>query len=143
MPLKNSPGKRSHVSQQCNAKARQPEKWVERHMCPPGGEWGILQLSHAWSHAPGSSPAREGKTFLSAFFSEGARYNLCGEDVSKALKMAAAIMQYPITWGIPIKRIDTHSLQSGGANALALSGYLDTQIQKMGWWKGTTFKEYI
>ena len=83
------------------------------------------------------------KTFLSAFFSEGACYDVCGKDISKALKMAAAILQYPITWGIPIKRIDTHSLQSGGANALALSGYLDTQIQKMGWWKGTTFKEYI
>ncbi len=34
-------------------------------------------------------------------------------------------------------------LQSGGANALSLSGYSDTQIQKMGWWRGTTFKEYI
>ena len=28
-------------------------------------------------------------------------------------------------------------------NALALSGYSDTQIQKMGRWKGATFKEYI
>jgi hypothetical protein len=57
--------------------------------------------------------------------------------------MAAATLQYPIIRGIPIKRIDTHSLWSGGANALALSGYLDTQIQKMGRWKGATFKEYI
>ncbi len=40
-------------------------------------------------------------------------------------------------------RVDTHSLCSGGANAPVLSGYLDTQIQKMGRWKGTTFKEYI
>ena len=39
--------------------------------------------------------------------------------------------------------MDTHSLRSGGANALALSGYTDTQIQKMGRWKGKTFKEYI
>jgi hypothetical protein len=28
-------------------------------------------------------------------------------------------------------------------NALALSGYSDTQIQKMGRWRGATFKEYI
>jgi hypothetical protein len=83
------------------------------------------------------------KTFLSAFFSEGARYDVCGEDVSKVLMMAVAILQYLITWGIPIKCIDTHSLWSGGANALALSGYLDTQIQKMGRWMGATFKEYI
>ncbi len=26
---------------------------------------------------------------------------------------------------------------------MALSGYSDTQIQKMGRWKGATFKEYI
>ncbi len=26
---------------------------------------------------------------------------------------------------------------------MALSGYSNTQIQKMGWWKGATFKEYI
>ncbi len=40
-------------------------------------------------------------------------------------------------------RVDTHSLRSRGANALALSGYSDIQIQKMGRWKGATFKEYI
>jgi hypothetical protein len=37
----------------------------------------------------------------------------------------------------------TLSFWSGGANALALLGYSDTQIQKMGGWKGATFKEYI
>jgi hypothetical protein len=36
-----------------------------------------------------------------------------------------------------------HSLRSGGANALSLAGYSDTQIQKMGRWRGATFKEYI
>jgi hypothetical protein len=44
---------------------------------------------------------------------------------------------------IPIEWVNTHSLQSGSANALALSGYLDTQIQKMGCWRGATFKEYV
>jgi hypothetical protein len=34
-------------------------------------------------------------------------------------------------------------LRSGGANALALAGYSDTQIQKMGRWRGATFKEYV
>ncbi len=52
-------------------------------------------------------------------------------------------MQYPTTKGIPIERINTHSLRSGGANALALAGYSDTQIQKLGQWRGATFKEYI
>jgi hypothetical protein len=73
------------------------------------------------------------QTFLSVFFSKKACYNMCGKDISKALKMATAILQYPITRGIPIKYIDTHSLRSGGMNALALSRYLDAQIQKMGW----------
>ena len=45
--------------------------------------------------------------------------------------------------GAPIDNIDTHSLCSGGAVALALSGYYDTQIQKKGRWKGSSFKEYI
>ena len=40
-------------------------------------------------------------------------------------------------------RIDTHSLRSGGANALSLAGYTDLQIEKMGRWKGATLKEYI
>ncbi len=83
-----------------------------------------------------------GKTLLSAFFHLGVRYDVSGDDISKGLKLAAHILWYPTTRGIPIKRIDTHSLMSGGANALALSGYSDTQIQKMGR-KGANFKEYI
>ena len=34
-------------------------------------------------------------------------------------------------------------MRSVGAMVLALSGYSDTQIQKMGRWKGASFKEYI
>ncbi len=84
-----------------------------------------------------------GKTLLSVFFHLGVRYDASGNDISKGLKLAAHTLRYPTTWRIPIKSIDTHSLRSGGTNALALSGYSDTQIQKMGWWKGATFKEYI
>jgi hypothetical protein len=83
------------------------------------------------------------KTFLLTFFQINARYDVCGEDISKGFKMAASILQYPVTQGIPIDRIDTHSLRSSGANALSLAGYSDMQIQKMGRWKGATFKEYI
>jgi hypothetical protein len=83
------------------------------------------------------------KALLSAFYLDGVCYDVTGDDVSKGLKMAATLLHYPSSRGIPIKRVDTHSLCSGGANALALSGYSDTQIQKMGRWKGATFKEYI
>ncbi len=65
------------------------------------------------------------------------------EHISRAVKLAASMLQYPSRRGIPIQRINTHSLRSGGANALSLSGYTDTQIQKMGRWRGPTFKEYI
>jgi hypothetical protein len=83
------------------------------------------------------------KTLLSAFYLDGIWYNVTGEDISKGLKMAATLLHYPMMRGIPIDCIDTHSLRSGWANALALSGYSDMQIQKMGRWKGATFKEYI
>jgi len=58
-------------------------------------------------------------------------------------QLAASMLHYPTQKGIPIQRVNTHSLRSGGANALALSGYSDTEIQKMGRWRGATFKEYI
>jgi hypothetical protein len=71
------------------------------------------------------------------------RYDVCGEDVSTALKMAATLLECPETLGIPIELINTHSLQIGGANPLALLGFSDTYIQKLECWRGTTFKEYI
>jgi hypothetical protein len=73
----------------------------------------------------------------------GVRLEVTAENISRALKSAATELHYPTNKGIPIKRINTHSLRSGGANALALAGYSDTQIQKMGRWRGATFKEYI
>jgi hypothetical protein len=84
-----------------------------------------------------------GKIFLSTFFLDREHYDITGEDVSKGLRIAATLLQYPATRVIPIKCINIHSLQSGGSNTLALSGYSDTQIQEMGHWKGVVFKEYI
>jgi hypothetical protein len=83
------------------------------------------------------------KTIISAYYHEGKRFDVTSDHVSGALKTAATALEYPILKGIPIKRINNHSLRSGGANALALSGYSDMQIQKMGRWRGATFKEYV
>ncbi len=69
------------------------------------------------------------------------RFDVMADHISAALKLAATALEYPILKGIPIERINTHSLRSGGAKALALAGYSDTQIQKMGRWRGATFKE--
>ena len=71
------------------------------------------------------------KTFLLAYYDDkGQRGDITNEDVSKALKEVATVLNYPTAKGIPNGRIDTHSLQRGGANALSLSGYSDTEIKK-------------
>jgi hypothetical protein len=70
------------------------------------------------------------KTFLSLYWVKGARTDVTAEHISWALKLAATELQYPTNKGIPITQINTHSLRSGGANALALTGYSDTQIQE-------------
>ena len=75
-------------------------------------------------------------TIISAYFNKGQHYDVTSGHISSALK-------YPTIKGIPIDRVNTHLLQSGGANALALASYSDTQIQKMGRWRGATFKEYV
>jgi hypothetical protein len=83
------------------------------------------------------------KTFLSSYWSRDTRADVTVEHISRAQKHAVTELKYPTTKGIPIECINTHSLWSGGANALVLAGYSDTQIQKMGRWRGATFKEYI
>jgi hypothetical protein len=81
---------------------------------------------------------------LSTYYNTaGKRCDITNEDITAGLKRAATVLDYPIAKGIPIERIDTHSLRSGGANALSLAGFSDTQIQKMGRWRGATFKEYV
>ena len=84
------------------------------------------------------------KTWLSAYWdADNIRYNITDEDIRENVEWASGKLDYHCTRGIPVCNVDTHSLRSGGAMALALSGYSDTQIQKMGRWKGASFKEYI
>ena len=73
----------------------------------------------------------------------GQRFDITNQDISGALKMAVTFLDYPTTKGIPSNGIDTHSLRSGGANALLLAGYSNTHVQKMGIWHRAMFKEYI
>ena len=80
---------------------------------------------------------------LSTYFVDGTRCHVTQEDMSKHLKMAATMLNYPTVKNIPVDRIDTHSLRGGGANALSLSGYSDREIMKMGRWRSATFMEYI
>jgi hypothetical protein len=83
------------------------------------------------------------KTILLAYYTVGKWFDVTSDHISIALKLVTVALEYPILKGIPIKRINTHSLRTGGANALALAGYSNTQIQKMGMWCRATFKEYV
>ena len=65
------------------------------------------------------------------------------KDMRANIKWVATELDYHGRKGIPILMVDTYLLQIGGANALSLSGYSDREIQKMGRWRGETFKEYI
>ena len=81
---------------------------------------------------------------LSATFDEdGTRRDVTDKHIREGLKKAAILLNYPENRGIPVERVDTHSLRIGGANALHLQGYSDREIQKMGRWRGETFKEYV
>jgi hypothetical protein len=83
-------------------------------------------------------------THLSTYYTTATTRNeVTDKNIRATLKLAAIALDYPARCGIPIDRIDTHSLRSGGANALALNGYSDREIQKMGRWRSATFKEYI
>ena len=101
----------------------------------------VRALGRRYTHIRSNTP--DSSTFLSAFFVNNARFDVTDRDIRASLKQAAAALQYPALKGIPIDRVDTHSLRSGGANALSLAGYSDRQIQKMGRWRSATFKEYI
>ena len=83
------------------------------------------------------------RDYLSLYYVNGACKDVMAEDISKHLKLAARLLNYPTRKGISVECIDTYLLRGGGANALALSSYLEMTIQKMGRWKGATFKEYI
>ncbi len=109
-----------------------------------GNQWHcpVRALACCYTHL--HSMGANAKTFLLAYYNnKGKRNDIMNEDISKALKAAATVLDYSNAKGIPADRINKKTLRSRGANALLLAGYLDTQIQKMGRWRGATFKEYI
>jgi hypothetical protein len=74
---------------------------------------------------------------LSSFFHKGNCYGVCGEDISKGLKVAATILQYP-------NSMNQFALPSEqGCECIGAIGLLRHTDTKMGHWKGATFKEYI
>ena len=81
---------------------------------------------------------------LCAFWDEMGRGDVTDGMVRFSVKYAAAGLDY-LAQGIPIDRIDTHSLRLGGACALSIAGFKPHEIMKMGRWapKLLSFMEYI
>ena len=52
--------------------------------------------------------------------------------MSAAMKFSTTALNYLSLKGIPIDRVDTCSLRSGGDNALSLAGYSNRYIKKWG-----------
>jgi len=69
---------------------------------------------------------------LLAYWEKGKQYDITDQDIRDVMQWAANDMDYPSKRGIPVERIDAHSLRIGGACALALAGYSDMKIQNMG-----------
>ena len=76
------------------------------------------------------------KTYLSAYWVGGRRKYLNAENMSALLKFVTTALNYPSLKGVPMDRMDTHLLRSGGANELSLAGKSDRDIKKWGDGKG-------
>ena len=82
----------------------------DAHHCP------VRALGRRYVHIRNNT--HDSSTFLSAFFVNTARFDVTDRDIRCSVKRAARELHYPSLKGIPVERIDTHSLRSGGANAL-------------------------
>ena len=87
---------------------------------------------------------KTGKAYICTYWDEAGRGSVTESQIRYAVKFAATALGYP-SRGIPIARVDTHSLRAGGACALKLSGHDDVEIRKMGRWapRSLAFLEYI
>ena len=56
---------------------------------------------------------RNKKTYFSEYWVDGNKEYLNAENISVALKFATTALNYPYLKGIPIDRVETHSLRSG------------------------------
>ena len=88
--------------------------------------------------------SRQGGALLCSFWDELGHGHVTGEMIAYAVKYVAGALNYPGR-GIPLSRINTHSLRSGNVCALSLAGYKAHQIMKMGRWapKSIVFMEHI
>ena len=73
--------------------------------------------------------------FICTYFDKAGMGSVMDSQIRFTVKCAARSLHYDKR-SIPVDRIDTHSLRSGGACALLkLAGYDAVQIKKLGHWK--------
>lgn len=77
------------------------------------------------------------------YFEDGKSSYITDQDIRDAVKMAEGHWITRVREAHHTISSNTHSLRIGGACALALAGYDDTQICKMGRWWSQAFREYI
>ena len=85
-----------------------------------------------------------GQALLCSYWDELGRGSMTDSDIRLAVDYAAGCLDYPGR-GIPLIRVDTHSLHSGGACELSQSGQKSNEIMNMGLWapNSLSFMEYI
>ena len=100
----------------------------------------VKALSRQCTHIRQNTKNRNAS--ICTYFDEVGMGSVIDNQIQFKVKFAAKALHYDKR-GIPIDRIDTHSLRSGGACALKLAGYDAVEIKKMGHWKpkSNTFLE--
>lgn len=103
--------------------------------------WHVFPGSCLGTTGPNLGGRWKSNLFLSFIATWDAKQHVMADNINKHLKDVAACLNYTHAKESPLVQVNTYLLWSGGANALALLGYLDTQIKK-GTIPSTTFKEY-
>ena len=104
----------------------------------------VRAVGRRYLHIREHGGRRWNQALLCSYWDHVGKGNVTDGTIRYAVKHAARMLDYPAR-GIPISRTDTHSLRSGGACALKLAGYGETEIKKMGRWapNSQAFLEYI
>ena len=71
--------------------------------------------------------SRKGNTLVCSYWDQLGQGNVMDGQIRFAVKFSGRLLVYPVR-DIPLNRLDTHSLQAGGACVLAALGHKDREI---------------